>query len=77
MPLAMGTQMNPPEEDKSKQDSGQSEPLSSKQKRKSRIVIKDSGVYKFERNDRERVSTSAVGQNDFNPKDFLQARARR
>ena len=43
----------------------------------SRIVIKDSGVYKFSRTDTEMVRTSAAGSYDFNPTDFNDARNRR
>lgn len=41
---------------------------------KTRIVIKDSGVYKFESSDNERQKMSAVGKLDFNPQDFLDSR---
>jgi len=70
-PLAMGSEINPPPVEEGESDLIDSLP------KKSRIVIKDSGVYKFSRSDQEMVRTSAVGAYDFRPSDFLDARNRR
>ena len=41
------------------------------------VLIKDCGVYKFEKSSRQRESTSAVDAFDFEPKDFLDSRRNR
>jgi hypothetical protein len=40
----------------------------------SKITISNSGVYKIGLNERERMSTSVVGQTDFMPLDFMEKR---
>ena len=58
--MAMGNQMNrTPEEIKADQE--ESNKKNKLRRASQRIVIKDSGVYKFERSDREMIKTSAVG----------------
>ena len=69
-PLGMGTENNP------KLDN-QTEEIVSAGPDLSRIVIKDSGVYKFSRSDSQMIRTSAAGAIDFRPDDFLDARNRR
>lgn len=41
------------------------------------IVIRNSGVYKFSKTDKEMKMTSAVYEEKFVPQDFLDARSRR
>ncbi len=67
MPLALGSSMH-------SEENKDASPTPVKQ---SRIVIKDSGVYKFERTDSQMIKTSAAGDKRFNPTDFLEARAKR
>ena len=57
MPLALGSSMHTEEDPNRK-------PTEAK---KSRIIIKNSGVYKFERSDKEMIKTSAAGDTQFNP----------
>ena len=59
-PMAMGNQMNRTPEEK-KADQEESNKKNKLRRASQRIVIKDSGVYKFERSDREMIKTSAVG----------------
>ena len=45
-----------------------------RRKASQRIVIRDSGVYKFERTNQEMIETSAVDAKGFYPKEFMDRR---
>ena len=59
MPMALGSQMNRSPE-QIKKDEEVTQAKNKRRKASQRIVIRDSGVYKFERSDREMINTSAV-----------------
>ena len=44
-------------------------------KEHTRILIKDSGVYKFEKGSKNRLLTSSVSEPGFDPKDFYDRRS--